>query len=450
MKSTLIKLTASTLTVGASVIGFAQVANSANASAVAETRDAREAASAAGEAREALSANQAERAVRATERAVAAMPYSAEYRHLLGQAYLVAGRFESAETSFEDALAIEPDLVRTAFNLALVQIALGRADEARAELRDLEGRIGASDLGLAMALAGDRETAIVLLRDAARANGGDPRARQNLALTYALEGRWAEARITAAQDVSPAVLDQRMADWARFVRPSNSWDQVSSLLGVAPVAGDPGQPQRLALSISPADNVRTAAVETEPMVAFTAPVDEMQAAQASSSITRVAVPAPVEPAAVPPARAYAETETVVTRDAPVRVTRAEPVAPPAAAPVRAMRTAQAAPAALPQAGNGRFVVQIGAFAQQANVNIAWDRAVSRYAALADYSPSRATFERGQTLYRLSFGGFETRGEANSMCAALRQRGVDCFVRTRAGDSPLQIAARGGAGLAEIA
>ena len=98
---------------------------------------------------------------------------------------------------------------------------------------------------------------------------------------------------------------------------------------------------------------------------------------------------------------------------------------------------------------GCFVVQLGAFANQANVTIAWDRAVRRYSALASFVPSRATFEQGRVLHRLSFGGYENHGEAARMCRTLRSNGVECFVRARAGDAPLQMAARSGAGAAAL-
>jgi len=42
-----------------------------------------------------------------------------------------------------------------------------------------------------------------------------------------------------------------------------------------------------------------------------------------------------------------------------------------------------------------------------------------------------------TLHRLSIAGFPTRAAARSVCLAVKARGADCFVRTAAGDAPLQ-------------
>ena len=75
--------------------------------------------------------------------------------------------------------------------------------------------------------------------------------------------------------------------------------------------------------------------------------------------------------------------------------------------------------------------------------------MGRYGALSDYAPSRTIYNNGRKLYRLSFGGFDARGDANRMCQRLQRQGVECFVRARAGDSPVQFAARSGTGLAAL-
>src|SRR3546814_19634433 len=87
-----------------------------------------------------------------------------------------------------------------------------------------------------------------MFEPAARGMRGTWRTRQNPALAYALDCQRAKARTVAAQDVSPADLDRRMENWARLASPEARDMQVASLLGTTPVAGDPGQPQMLALS----------------------------------------------------------------------------------------------------------------------------------------------------------------------------------------------------------
>ena len=104
----------------------------------------------------------------------------------------------------------------------------------------------------------------------------------------------------------------------------------------------------------------------------------------------------------------------------------------------------------PREGDGRYMVQIGAYSREASVELAWDRAVRKHAALSSYTPNRASFDHGRQLYRLAFGGFESRGDAAGLCRTLRSSGVDCFVRARAGDTPMQMAARATEVVREVA
>ena len=145
-------------------------------------------------------------AVEKAEVAVAAMPNVAEYRALLGQAYLSSGRFQSAETTLGDAVSLDPANARAGLNLALAQIANARSDRALATLDVYRDRLSPADFGLALALAGDLSGATSVLEGAVRAPEADARTRQNLALAYALSNRWREARIMAAQDLSGDAL----------------------------------------------------------------------------------------------------------------------------------------------------------------------------------------------------------------------------------------------------
>src|SRR5690606_6899430 len=92
--------------------------------------------------------------------------------------------------------------------------------------------------------------AIDLLEAMVRASQSDAQVRQNLALSYALAGRWQEAKLMASYDLAPDMVSKRIMEWAQFARPASASDQVASLLGVTPVA-DPGQPVRLALVAQP-------------------------------------------------------------------------------------------------------------------------------------------------------------------------------------------------------
>src|SRR5690606_20931689 len=129
------------------------------------------------------------------EAAVLADPRNPAWRATLGAAYLDAGRFSSAATSFDDAMALGDTSPRTVLSLALARVGQGRSAEATALLHDHEGRIAAADVGLALALAGEPGRGIHIMSNAIRAGDNNPTIRQNLAYAYALDGRWREARL---------------------------------------------------------------------------------------------------------------------------------------------------------------------------------------------------------------------------------------------------------------
>ena len=149
----------------------------------------------------ALAANDVASAVPLAERAVERSPQDAGFRALLGNCYLAAGRFASAEAAYRDALSIYGNQPQVILKLVLVQIALGKNDEAKLLLAESQGLIDPSDAGLALALAGDPQAAVATLEPVARLVGADARTRQNLALAYAFAGDWTQARTVAAQDV---------------------------------------------------------------------------------------------------------------------------------------------------------------------------------------------------------------------------------------------------------
>ena len=112
--------------------------------------------------------------------------------------------------------------------LALVQIAQGKNDEAKLLLAEAQGLLDPSDAGLALALAGDPQSAVAVLEPAARTVGADARTRQNLALAYAFAGDWEQARTVAAQDVPADQLDARIQQWMALAKPARASDQVAA------------------------------------------------------------------------------------------------------------------------------------------------------------------------------------------------------------------------------
>lgn len=429
MNRTFLKLAASALIVG--TVGMATAGE-------VTPKMMKAAAKAADKAMEAIKDHQQQAAVKYAERAVLYHPDSADHRALLGQAYLQAGRFHSAETAFVDSLRLAPDHGRAALGLGLVQIALGKNSEAIATLEYARGRVPVSDVGLALALAGDRDGALAILEPAARAADASAKTRQNLALTYALAGRWAEAHTTAAQDVSPAELDKRMIEWASFTRPRGTNDQVASLLGVKP-AIDSGMPMELALIDAQADSsvARQAAAAAEPSVV--APVSAEPALEAEVASTPASDIRPVE---LPKAELATSAAPAAPQPAEALFVKAAIADMPAMKPMyvkpAATRTA-IKPKAQPAARVGNFVVQLAAYSSQDRVERGWSNSVRKVSWIGDYAPVSTTFknEDGRTLHRLSISGFSSRIEAVNLCRKVRESGGACFVRGTAGDTPMQ-------------
>lgn len=389
-------------------------------------------------------------AVTAAEQAVTLDPRNAAYRGLLGRAYLQAGRFQSAEESFGIALTLDASLGRPAVTRALALIALGRSVEAKAALLDARGRVPESDIGLGLALAGERDQAIAILEDVVRAPNATARARQNLALAYALAGRWNDAHAMASRDVPANQLTARLRHWAQIARPADKpYDQVATLLGVTP-AEDPGQPVSLALAPEPVIAPMAEAPPADLMAAELASVDR---APEAAPLAEVAEPAmPVEQAQIDPAPVPAIDNAAYARGDEAIVNMSEASARPTpplqrlsvearsggrkiVRPVMAVRSAKQQ-----QTSNGRYVVQLGAFSSTDRVAKAWTKISAKSQNLAAYVPASAQLSSAKgtgKLYRLSLSGFESRANADQLCRQIRAGGTACFVRTVAGDRQAQ-------------
>jgi Flp pilus assembly protein TadD len=397
-------------------------------------------------AQAALAANDLATAISLGESAVEYRPNDASFRALLGNIYLASGRYASAERSYHDALTLAAPDLQVVLKYALVQIALGKSQDAVAMLGEAQSLLDPADLGLALALAGRASDAVAVLEPASRLRGADARTRQNLALAYALGGDWAQARIVAEQDLAVDQVDARMAEWLAMAKPGQASAQVAAFIGIRPLASDPGQPTRLALNAVALPN-RQAAVEapvTAPAV--TAP------AEAAPQVAEVAPPAfeaPVEMAAVvaPAPMPMVETaplaETIQPAPRKVAIRAPRPALTPAAVKLTQTLPELRRNAALPTgATRSRVVVQLGAYNSREFIAGAWNRAASRHAALRQYIPVTARFDSAKgTFYRLSVKGFASNSEAISLCTGLKRAGANCFVRAAFNDAPVQLASR---------
>lgn len=331
-------------------------------------------------------------------------------------------------------LTLSPADSRAALNLALAEIAGGHWEVAQKTLDAHAAQIDVTDLGLALALAGNPAKGVNLLIAATRVPTATAKTRQNLALAMALAGQWQEARNMVGVDLPPAEADQRIMQWAAFAKPNHAADQVATLLGVTP-AQDPGQPIALALNAS---------VPVGTAVAKAKPVD------AGAAVMAAAAPKPVDVAAVSPkAPDAAVAQPAVAAPAPAsafaKVTfaprqefvQALPASTFAAAKAMVVRNEKLHRSPVRVQEKGDWYVQIGAFSSAGVAKDAWARAQHRFAAFSGKAPAGMTFKTSsQEFYRLSIGGF-TRADADTTCRAYRAKGGVCFVRAGAGDQVAQ-------------
>lgn len=450
-RMTPMKIAASACALGAALVSGQQTAIGAGVVA-GSPKALKQAVVEAAKVDKLLKAGKRVEAVTAAEAAVAASPRDVAYRLLLADTYLQSGRFISAETAFVDVLTLQPKNGRASLSLALVRIALGQGAAGVAVLENAEGDISAADGGLALALAGRLDAAIGVLEPAARMEGASAKTRQNLALSYALAGRWTEARAVAQQDVSPDLVDRHLAAWAAFAQPQRSWDQVAALLGVTPTL-DRGQPRALALApvtVAPVVQLVAAPKPVLSPVEAPAPVEiaiarpvVVPAPVAKPVLSRVEGPAPVVLAAAPVAVrsgvVFAPRQAVI-QAVPASLIKA--AATPAKQRVAIAAAKPTAPAFTAPAASrsGRFVVQLGAYDSAKMAEWGWQRAVARHKVLGNYRPT------GETLgahHRVAAGGFASHRDAALVCGQVRKTGGTCFVRAATGQAPAQWAVKAG-------
>ena len=462
MSKVALKLAVSALAIGTTMVGCSQAETSGPSLASAKAATAEEGATASyARARALVAAGQLAEAIPLAEQAVELSPQDSGYRMLLGDLYLRNGRFQSAEAAFRDVLRLDPSNQRAGISVALAQIALGRNGEALDVLDRLAEVAPPADLGLAYALAGQPQRAVEMLETAARTPGANGRVRQNLALAYALAGDWEKARTTAAQDVAPEELGGRLQQWAAFAQPKASWEQVASLFNTTAAPQDPGQPMRLALAPAPQDGTALAAAESpatpepaadasfagQPALVQTAAADEVPQWVSASAIQNAPAQHDVT---VHNAADEEETRPVYAEAVEALVKTEAPEIQVAAAPIVGGRTrsfdAPRASAAKPVravlgTGAGRFAVQLGAFGSPAQVERAWASAHKRYGFSGQTPLSTTIRTGGGTFHRLSIAGYATHADASRVCRTVKAKGGACFVRTVAGDAPVQWASR---------
>lgn len=373
----------------------------------------------------------AEKQVVAAERAVAKQPQSAENRARLAQSYLSAGRFVSASTAFEDAIALGDKAPTTALGMALSYIGSNRNAEAVTLLGQWREAMPVGDYALALALAGQPAQAVAILSAAIKQGDNTPKHRQNLAYAFALDGHLPEARVIASQDVPVDQIDARISEWALQASVGSQQSRVAALIG-APLRSDPGVPSQLALNPSPATPALAVSESPAPTASELPPVGADAPALAMVE-PQAELPAAAEPelptalaAASPAVRAFVSSPVVQDVASPVpapqRMARAKLVTPVAAPKPKAGAPRRAAAPVV----QGSHVVQLGSFTTEAGAHRAWGIFVRQDPSLKDRELriTQATVN-GRRYWRVAAAGYDM-ASARSKCSSVRGSGKDCL------------------------
>lgn len=388
-------------------------------------------------AEQAIAKGKNDRALQLAELSVEAEPQNRDYRALLARIYMAKGRFVSAERTLMDVMELGQLDPRTVISLALCRIAQGNTESAISLIDANRSILPVSDYGLTLALAGRSGEAIGILTDAVRTDSASSRTRQNLALAYALDGRWRDARVMASQDMAQDDVNQRIAEWAQFVQPGAHTLRVAGLLKVRPDMSDTGQPVRLALNgAAPAALAMMDMAPAAP--AFYSLSSDSQAVELAA----------VEPKLVPESAGFAAVETDVTA---AQMAPAEPKidAPLIRASVVPVKLAMAdVPASKPVPVGGSYLVQVGAFSSTASAQAAWNKYSAKFGALRGFkSASSKVTVNGRKLTRLAAVGFENAGRAGAVCKQIKSQGGACFVVPNKGSQSIRMAQTSGSKVA---
>ena len=294
-----------------------------------------------------------------------------------------------------------------------------------------------------------------------RIRGGDNTAkmRQNLAYSYALAGRWREARLMAAQDVPADQLDDRIEQWAQMASPDAWQHRVAALLGVP--GGRAATPASRSSSRSPTIRASSSSPRPKPPppsrlpTAGRARAARRRRGAGTPSCPPLAAAEPVAsrrplraerlPAAFTAPRPPAPLRRRWRRTRPRSSSSAPVVQPALRARAGRVGASRRVRAAQPSA-DGTHLVQLGSFSSEAGARRAWSIYTRNYPELAGHEMviSEAVV-RGKRYWRVSAAGFG-RSTASSMCGRVRAEGEGCFAYAEGRPLPALIA-RAGAALA---
>lgn len=371
-------------------------------------------------------------AIKFAEAAVMAAPHNGENRLILAQSYMMDGRFSAAASAYEDALKLTEFQSDNIISYALAKVAEGDRAGAVEWLAGHAARLSPSDLGLALALAGDHDGALFVLGEAARRSDANAQTRQNLSLALALAGRWAQASLVSSQDLPANRVKKRMLEFSALASAPDKATQIASVMGIRR-SGNAAMPARLALRNFPQENsvMPSIGAITGEDVKFASALMDSSALDASP----MAVPASGDAAlalvgehevSAPPLghRAVARDDTEVA---------SRPLTPVVAEALFADHDTVSTMRMGADGVAGTWAVQIGALDSAASAQRYWGELNQRSRVIAQHPASshRAVIGR-RVYYRLTLDGMTSQRAAQLVCDRLKAENKGCFVRRMTG------------------
>lgn len=381
-----------------------------------------------------------------------AQPDSPDVQRTLARAQLADGRYAEALYTLKAQVEANPQDPALSFSYGLALLATGQEAAGRTLLVRLVMTGApqmASDVGLALALAGDPAGGLSLLEPAARAAEADGRVRQNLGLAYAAKGDWLRARDAARLDLTPDQVDAALARWAVLLQQQTP-ERIAILLGGSPetlaartqltkaapaalaptaslgvvAAADlpppPAPPvvEKTAVNLPRLGSVQLAAVS--PLAIAPTPIVTEATPEPAPQPALQAAPQPVPQAAPQVAPHSVQAPRQATQVVRLAATRTPAGVAKTSAPV------EAAPAVATSAE--AWTVQLGAFSSVDLAKAAWGVLTGRYKLLIGAGSPLLLRTEGTGLTRVVVSGFADRTEARTFCRSYRANGGECFER----------------------
>lgn len=358
-------------------------------------------------------------------------PGSTEVQRTLARAQLADGRFADALYTLKAQVEANPQDTTLSFSYGLALLATGQEAAGRTHLVKLVMTGApqmASDVGLALALAGDPAGGLSLLEPAARAAAADGRVRQNLGLAYAAKGDWLRARDAARLDLPPEQVDAAVSRWAVLLQHQTP-ERIAILLG--------GSPEKLAArtqltnaaptSVAPAASLGVVAAADLPTPGPAVRPAVERAAISLPDLAPVQLAA-ANPIAVAPVPVLATVATAPVPQSATPKTMRLAAARPAASVVKVSAAVQAVNPLRPAASVDSWTVQLGAFSTADLAKAAWALLTGKYKVLNGAGAPLLLRSEGKTLTRVVVSGFGSKAEASTFCASYRANGGECFER----------------------